>query len=43
MNKWTNNTAIEESKKYNSRSEFKYKSNSAYRYLIKNGLIGICH
>lgn len=43
MNKWTNNTAIEESKKYNSRSEFKRKSNSAYRYLIKNGLIDICH
>jgi hypothetical protein len=43
MNKWTNNTAIEESKKYNCRSEFKYKSNSAYRYLIKNGLIDICH
>lgn len=43
MNKWSNNSAIEESKKYYSRSEFKYKCNSAYRYLIKNGLIGICH
>ncbi len=34
---WTIDKVREEAKKFNSRSEFKRKSGSAYSYALKNG------